>query len=73
MPRLSKKLEEQLLQQNPELRAQGLRPHLVWVYDTDAPGFQDALRRQVEVIRSSPDSEDVLEFLDRAAEDLFSD
>ena len=73
MPRLAKKLEEQLLNENPELRAQGLRPALIWVPNTDAPEFEEALRRQVEAIKNSPDNEAVLAFIDHAGEDLFSD
>ena len=70
MPRLSKKIEEQLLEENPDLRAQGLRPRVIWVPNTEAPGFQEDLRRQIQAINSSPDNEEVLDFLDQAAEDL---
>ena len=73
MPRLAKKIEEQLLNENPELRAQGLHPVVIWVPDTDIPGFQESLRLQIDAINNSPDNEEVLNFLDGAAEDLFAE
>jgi hypothetical protein len=73
MPRLARKIEEQLLTENPELKAQGLRPVVIWVPDTDAPGFQESLHRQIDAINNSPDNQEVLNFLDRAAEDLFTE
>jgi hypothetical protein len=73
MPKLAKQIEDQLLKENPEFRAQGLRPAIIWVYDPESPGFDDELRREIESINNSPDHEEVLTLLDRAAEDLFSD
>jgi hypothetical protein len=73
MARLAKKIEDQLLTENPDLRAKGLRPEVGWVPDTDAPGFHDDLRRQIKAINESRDNEEVLDFLDRAAEDLFKE
>jgi hypothetical protein len=73
MARLAKKIEEQLLADNPELRAKGLRPAVIWVYDLDAPGAAERLNREIEAINNSRDNEEVLRFLDRAAEDLFND
>jgi hypothetical protein len=71
MARLARKIEEQLLMERPDLRAKGLRPAVIWVYDPDAPGFQEEIRREIDAINNSPDNDEVLEFLDRAAEDLF--
>jgi Antitoxin MazE-like len=73
MPRPAKNIEDQLLRENPKLRDQGLRPVVVWVPDADAPGFKENMRRQIKAINRSRDNEDVLEFLDRAAEDLFEE
>ena len=73
MPRLAKKLEEQLLSENPDLRAKGLRPEIVWVPDNDSHGFEADLKRQIKTINESPDNAEVLDFLDRAAEDLFKE
>lgn len=66
MPRLAKTLEEQLLRENPDLRAQGLRPELIWVHDPDAPAFKEAMRRQIEAINNSPDEAEIMEFIERA-------
>ncbi len=46
---------------------------VVWVPDTEAPGFHDDLQRQIKAINQNRDSEDILTFLDRAAEDLFQE
>ena len=73
MARLAKKIEEQLLNENPDLRAKGLRPEIVWVPDTDSPGLEVDLKRQIKAINESPDNAEVLDFLDRAAEDLFKE
>jgi Antitoxin MazE-like len=72
MPRPAKNIEEQLLRENPKLRDQGLRPVIVWVPDTEAPGFQDDVKRQIKAINESPDNEEVLELVDHAAADLFA-
>jgi hypothetical protein len=73
MPPIAKHVKEQLLAENPELRNEGLRPLVIWVRNTESPEFEEDLRRQIEAINNAPDNEDVLEFLDRAGEDLFSD
>jgi hypothetical protein len=73
MSRLAKKIEEELLKANPDLQAKGLRPEVVWVLDTDAPSFETDLQLQIKAINESPDNAEVLDFLDRAAKDLFQE
>jgi hypothetical protein len=68
MPKLSKKIEKQLLEENPDLRAQGLRPRVVWVPDTEAPGFEEELRRDFEAIRNSPGEKEILDWIEQVAD-----
>lgn len=68
MPRLAKHIEEQLLAENPELRAQGLRPVVNWVYDESSPEFQEALDRQLEAIRNSPEEAEILDWIEQVAD-----
>ncbi|MBA3517171.1 MAG: antitoxin MazE family protein [Rhizobiales bacterium] len=68
MSRLAKSIEEQLLAENPELRAKGLRPILVWVPDTDEPGFEEELRRDFEAIRSSAGETEILDWIEQVAD-----
>ena len=68
MPRLAKALEEQLLKNDPDLRAQGLRPELIWVHDPDAPVFRDAMRRQIEAINPSPDEAEIMDLTERVSD-----
>jgi hypothetical protein len=44
-----------------KLRAAGLRPVQLWVWDTTRPGFADQVRRECELINASTDNERVLE------------
>lgn len=68
MPRLAKKIEEQLLNENPDLKARGLRPIVLWGPDTEAPGFEDELRRDFEAIRNSPEEEEILDFIEKVGD-----
>jgi hypothetical protein len=65
MPRLAKKIEEQLLNENPDLKAEGLRPVVFWVPDTDSPEFQESLRCQLESIRTSPEEQEILDWIEQ--------
>ena len=65
MPRLAKKIEDQLLNENPDLRAKGLRPEVVWVPDTDAPGFREQIERELEAIRNSPEEQEILDWVEQ--------
>jgi hypothetical protein len=68
MPRLAKKLEEELLNDNPELRAEGLRPVVIWVPDTDTPEFQESLRQEIEAIRDSSEEQEILDWLEQVSD-----
>jgi hypothetical protein len=68
MPKLSKSIEDQLFRENPEMRAKGLRPEVVWVTDTEAPGFRDDLERQIEAIRNSPGEKEVLDWIEKVGD-----
>ena len=65
MPRLAKKLEEQLLAENPKLRDLGLVPVIRWVANTETPEFHEALRRQIDAIRNSPDEDEVMDWIEK--------
>ena len=49
------------------LRKQGLKPVQIWVPDSRAAGFDEALRCQVEALEAV-DERDALEFISEAAE-----
>lgn len=68
MQNLSKKIEDQLLRENPEMRAKGLRPKVVWVVDTEAPAFQEEIERQLAAIRNSPSEKEVLDWAEQVAD-----
>lgn len=44
-----------------KLRAAGLKPVQLWVWDTSRPGFAAEVRRQCELINASADSKKVLD------------
>jgi len=50
------------------LRASGLRPVQIWVADTRAPGFAEECRRQSLLLRNDPQEQDVLEWIEHAAD-----
>jgi hypothetical protein len=68
MPKLSKKLEDLILEENPDLRAQGLRPKVVWVPDTTATGLDEDLRKDFEAIRNSPGEKEILDWMEKVAD-----
>ncbi len=47
-----------------KLRRQGLRPVQLWVPDTKAPGFADAIRRQSLLISNSAGEERDIAFIE---------
>jgi len=65
MPRLAKQIEDQLFQEYPEKKAQGLRPVVMWVPDMDSPELQDQIRRDIEAIRASPSEEEIMDWLEK--------
>lgn len=68
MPRLAKTIEEQLLKEHPEMKAQGLRPVVMWVPDTEAPGFAEEMRRQSILAANSPGEAEVLDWVEAVYE-----
>jgi len=68
MPRPAKKIEDQLLNEHPELRAKGLRPEIPWVPDTDSAEFKAAIERELELIRQSPEEQEILNWAEQVAD-----
>ncbi len=68
MAKLSKRLEDELFRENPEMREKGLRPEIVWVPDTEAPGFREGLNRQLAAIRNSPGEKELLDWMEKVAD-----
>ena len=68
MPRLAKKIEEQLIQENPDLRAKGLRPRVIWVPDTENPAFAEEARRQSLLAAESPGEREILDWIEAVYE-----
>jgi hypothetical protein len=46
---------------------------VVWVPDTDAPGFDEEVRRQSEIAAESAMAEEDQAFVDSLADELFHD
>ncbi|HEX9906609.1 MAG TPA: antitoxin MazE family protein [Propylenella sp.] len=68
MSRLAKHIEEELLRENPALRAKGLRPEVRWVPDTTSPEFKSEIERELELIRQSPEEQEILDWIERVAD-----
>lgn len=68
MPRLAKHIEEQLLAEHPELKAEGLRPEVVWVHDPQSSEFQEALHRQIEAINRSPEEAELRTWIEQVSD-----
>ena len=68
MPRSTKNIEEQLLAENPDLRAEGLRPEVVWVKDGEDCEFEEAWKRQIRAINESPEEREILDWIERVAD-----
>ena len=50
------------------LRAAGLRPRQIWVPDARQPGFAEECRRQSLLLRDDPHEQEILEWLEKAAD-----
>jgi hypothetical protein len=50
------------------LRAAGLRPIQIWVPDTRKPGFAEECARQSRVVRDSQSEQEMLDFIEHAAD-----
>jgi hypothetical protein len=64
MSRLTKKIEEQLIHESPELRAKGLRPEVVWVHESRIAELEEAWRRQVEAICAGDEEADIMDWVE---------
>jgi len=47
-----------------KLRAMGLKPVQMWVYDTSRPGFAEEMRRQSLAVSKHPQEQEIIEWLD---------
>ncbi|HRP22870.1 antitoxin MazE family protein [Thauera sp.] len=50
------------------LREAGLRPVQIWVPDTRKPGFAEECRRQSSLLKDDPKEQEVLDWLEQAAD-----
>lgn len=50
------------------LRASGLRPVQIWVPDTRREGFAEECRRQSRLLHGDPQEQEVLDWLEAAAD-----
>jgi hypothetical protein len=67
MPRLAKKIEEQLLNENPDLRDQGLVRVVVGVRDPAAPDLVEEAREQSLRAARSPGEKEAIAFIEAVA------
>ena len=51
-----------------KLRAAGLKPMQMWVYDTSRPGFAEECRRQSLVIADDPHDQEIMEWIEKVAD-----
>lgn len=58
---------ERMKEYRARLRKQGLKPVQIWVPDSRTPGFDEALRSQVESLDADEERK-ALEFISRVAE-----
>jgi hypothetical protein len=54
------------------MKARGLKEVRLWVYDPAAPGFQEALDRQIDRINAAARLDGMGEFLDASTDDLLA-
>ena len=50
------------------MKARGLKEVRLWVYDPDAPGFADEMRRQAAALRGAPEEREALAFIEAAGD-----
>ncbi len=50
------------------MREAGLRPVQIWVPDTRKPGFAEECRRQSRLLKDDPQEQEVLDWLEQAAD-----
>jgi hypothetical protein len=49
-------------------RASGMKLLRVWVPDPGAPGFRQEVERQARLLRSAPEEQNALDFIDAASD-----
>jgi hypothetical protein len=49
-------------------RRQGMKLLRIWVPDPKAPGFKEEARRQMRLLRGSPEEAEVMRFIEAAAD-----
>jgi hypothetical protein len=59
---------ERVRKRRAALRAAGLRPVQIWVPDTRAPGFAQEARRQCLLLRDDPQEQEIMGWLEKAAD-----
>ena len=61
-------ISERVSKRRAALRKAGLRPIQIWVPDTSAPGFAEECRRQSLMLRDDPQEQQIMDFLEAAAD-----
>ena len=61
-------ISERVGKRRAALRKAGLRPIQIWVPDTSAPGFAEECRRQSRMLRDDPHEQEIMDFLEAAAD-----
>ncbi len=56
----SKQSKSRVKRHRDKLRAAGLKPIQLWVWDTTRPGFAEQVRRECEIINASAEDQRVL-------------
>ena len=65
-------ITERVRKSRDALRAQGLRPVQIWMQDTRSPEFKAECARQSAIVAAAEaDDQEMWDFLDAAARDLF--
>jgi antidote-toxin recognition MazE-like antitoxin len=47
-----------------KMRASGLKPVQMWVWDTSRPGFAEECRRQSRLVKEHPQEKEIVQWLD---------
>jgi len=50
------------------LKARGLRPLVLWVPDTQVPGFAEAIKQQLALVEADADDRETLALIEAAAD-----
>lgn len=67
MARIPGSAADKVARHRQRMRAAGLRPVQFWAFDTRAPGFAEALRRQCRSLKGDPAEIEILRFAEEAA------